>query len=187
MKIFIGFFISLFLIFGCSTQKRMAKNEQLELKIMFYTDNQIEYIRNYILYKNYDIEIIDKEHYLILKNINEEILMEIHKIVRLKMDIIADNIANANTTRTENSGPYTRQYLKITVENGIEILEDTESFFRYIYDPSHPDSILDGIRKGFVKMPNVDLTLEMLDMIETSRLYNGILEYSEYHFKNIIW
>jgi flagellar basal-body rod protein FlgC len=186
-KVFIACFIGLLLISGCNTQERIAKNEPFELKIMFYANNQIEYIINYILYNNYNVEIIDEDYYIILKNINEETLMGIHKMVRLKMDIIADNIANVNTTRTIDGGPYIRKYLKITVENGIEIIEDTKSFFKYIYDPSHPDSIREGERKGYVKMPNVDLTSEMIDMIETSRIYNGILEYSKYYFKNIIW
>ena len=151
--------------------------------IVLYDDNKREYFKSYILYKKYDVTINDD--YLTIKNINEEILIDILKIINLKNDIISNNIANANTTRTVNGGPYKRQWLKITVENGVEIIEDMENF-RYVYDPTHPDAITEGERKDYVKMPNVDILIEMVDMIETSRLYEEISKYLEY-YKNVIW
>jgi flagellar basal-body rod protein FlgC len=44
---------------------------------------------------------------------------------------------------------------------------------RLVYDPTHPDAILDGPRKGYVEMPNVDVVTEMADMIEAVRMYEA--------------
>jgi flagellar basal-body rod protein FlgC len=174
-------------LFGCSTSRGIVQSEPKELKMVIHINNEREYLRNFILYKKYDVEMIDTENYLVIKNINEEILIELHRIIHLKMDLIAINMANINTTRTENGEPYIRKYLKITAENGIEIIEDMEIPLRNVYDPTHPDAITTGELKGYVKMPNVDIVTEMIDMIETARLYEGILEYSKNIYKNIIW
>lgn len=108
---------------------------------------------------------------------------------RLRMDIISKNIANANVTRTANGGPYRRQmvvfeanenrpfseYLneasKEKVSGGVKvsgIVEDTTAF-REAYDPAHPDADA----KGYVKMPNVDVMQEMVDMITATRAYEA--------------
>ena len=187
MNKIIIFFFSLFLIFGCSTQNRIVTNEPVEMKIVRYNDDQREYIKNYILYRNFDVEIVDTENYLTIKNMNEEVLTGILRLVQLKMDLIANNIANANTTRTENGGPFIRKYINVSVENGVEIIEDTETPLRHVYDPNHPDAIIDGERKGFVMMPNVDIVLEMMDMIAISRLYENIMEYAKNNFKDFVW
>jgi flagellar basal body rod protein FlgB len=106
-----------------------------------------------ILYKNYNLELIDNGNFWIIKNVNEEALLEFIGIARLKLDVIANNIANINT---EN---YLRKYVKITVENGIEIVDDTE---------------------------NVDLTRETVDMIEIQRLFEASIEYLMKINKNIV-
>lgn len=107
---------------------------------------------------------------------------------RLRMDIITENIANANTTRTENGGPYRRKTvvyeaiennsfdsmlknkLNNSQQNGgvrvAQIVEDP-SEFNYVYNPSHPDAD----ERGYVAMPNVDKTQEMLDMMSATRVY----------------
>lgn len=110
---------------------------------------------------------------------------------RLRMDLISQNIANANTTRTENGLPYRRklvvfeektpdvpfsQYLsaaarKKLVGSGVRvarIVEDT-SEFRKVYDPGHPDADDDG----YVLMPNVDVISEMVNMISATRAYEA--------------
>jgi flagellar basal-body rod protein FlgC len=186
-KIIIGFIICLFLILGCSTQNGMTKDEPLEMKIILYGNNQREYLKNFILYKNYNVEMVDNGNYLSIKNITEEMLIEMHRIIRLKTDLISDNIENATTTKTVNGEPFRRKYLMVTVENGFEIIEDIETPLRYVYDPSHPDAIKNGEMKGYVRMPNIDMTMEMVDMVETTRLYEGILEYSKNNFKNVVW
>lgn len=110
---------------------------------------------------------------------------------RLRMDTISQNIANANTTRTENGTPYRRkvvlfeerqgevpfsQYLKdaegnFNEGNGVrvaQIVEDTAPF-KLVYDPGHPDAN----ENGYVEMPNVDIVAEMVNMISATRAYEA--------------
>lgn len=106
---------------------------------------------------------------------------------RLKIDIISTNIANVNTTRTEEGGPYKKKEVlfqeslkseidKITgkyekVSSGVKvtgIYEDTENL-KSIYNPSHPDADEDG----YVLMPNVNIVDEMIDLISTQRAYEA--------------
>lgn len=105
---------------------------------------------------------------------------------RLRMDTISDNIANVSTTRTPEGGPYRRKVavFEENLDNEIDkvdgtnfngngvkavgIAEDT-SPFKVVYDPSNPDADKDG----YVQMPNVDITEEMVDMISSSRAYEA--------------
>jgi len=102
---------------------------------------------------------------------------------RLRMDTIASNVANANTTRTEEGGPYRRKVAvfreKLESEIGragdgsagveaVGIQEDM-SPFKKIYDPSHPDAD----EEGYVELPNVNLLNEMVDMIAATRAYEA--------------
>ncbi len=118
---------------------------------------------------------------------------------RLNMDIIANNIANANTSRTPEGGPYRREISVFTpmamsqssfsnlvnslangANQGGELLGSTPtgvqvsgivqdmSPFKVVYDPSNPDAV-----KGYVQMPNVDVSQEMVDMISASRAYEA--------------
>ena len=109
---------------------------------------------------------------------------------RIRMDIIADNIANVNTTRTENGGTYRRKLPvfqekettpfkellnaklgKSSSNEGVKVTSITEdpSPFKMIYNPGHPDAN----EEGYVAMPNVDITSEMVDMISASRAYEA--------------
>ncbi len=108
---------------------------------------------------------------------------------RTRMDVISKNLANANTTRTQNGEPYKRQVVVLKqAENqnsfksifqkkinqaskGVEIsaiIEDNTPF-RQVYDPGHPDAD----EKGYVKMSNVDTIAEMVDMIGATRSYEA--------------
>lgn len=106
---------------------------------------------------------------------------------RLRMDTISSNIANANTTRTEEGEPYRRRIavfqenLKTeidkqtgsiqTVSNGVKavgVVED-DSALQRVYDPSHPDAD----EEGYVLMPNVNILNEMVDMIAATRAYEA--------------
>jgi hypothetical protein len=144
-RFLINFLIILLLIVSCTESK--------ETKILIFNENHKNILEDLILYKKYNMEIIEKDNFWMIKNINEEALLELIGIARLKMDVIANNIANVNT---EN---YVRKYVKITVENGVEIVNDTES---------------------------VDLTKETVDMIEIQRLYEASIEYLIKVNKNII-
>lgn len=110
---------------------------------------------------------------------------------RFRMDLIADNIANVDTTRTEEGGPYRRKMpvfrergsspfknmLKNHTSinpgggNGVEVsaVVKDNTPFKMIYNPAHPDSNQDG----YLAMPNVDITTEMVDMIDASRAYEA--------------
>ena len=96
-----------------------------------------------------------------------------------RMNTIASNLANINTTRTPEGGPYRRrdvvfETLLIDESQGIEgvrvrdVVED-QSPFRVVYDPGHPDAD----EKGFVKLPNVDLIEEMVNMMLAVRGYEA--------------
>ncbi|PLX32582.1 MAG: flagellar basal body rod protein FlgC [Clostridiales bacterium] len=104
---------------------------------------------------------------------------------RLRMDTIASNVANANTTRTEDGGPYRRKVavFRERLENemqrgsfgvktsGVEAvgIQEDDSPFKKVYDPGHPDA--DG--DGYVELPNVNLLNEMVDMIAATRAYEA--------------
>ncbi|MDR2392631.1 MAG: flagellar basal body rod protein FlgC [Treponema sp.] len=115
---------------------------------------------------------------------------------RLIADVIADNIANASTTRTSEGGPYRRSrvimrpkvegpywrspFLPDMMDNGpgqgvrvVEIQKDFATKNRLVYDPTHPDAITSGPQEGYVEMPNVDIVTEMVDMIAASRAYEA--------------
>ena len=115
---------------------------------------------------------------------------------RLRGDVIADNVANASTTRTTEGGSFKRSrtimrpiatsthwrspFLPQAMDTGpgkgvrvVEVQKDHATEHRYVYDPSHPDAILSGPRAGYVEMPNVDIVTEMVDMIAASRAYEA--------------
>jgi len=106
---------------------------------------------------------------------------------RLRMDTIASNIANINTTRTEEGGPYRRKValFEENLDKEINKLSEKSSFkgkgvkavtiveddapFKRVYDPTHPDAD----EEGFVDMPNVDMLKEMVDLIAAARAYEA--------------
>ncbi|RLB09252.1 MAG: flagellar basal body rod protein FlgC [Deltaproteobacteria bacterium] len=98
-------------------------------------------------------------------------------IQRLRMNIIASNIANAETTRTTNGGPYRRKDLFVTsvpvAKNiyavaPVSIINDPRPF-RVVYEPGHPDAD----ENGYVKLPNVSSIEEMINMISAVRAYEA--------------
>ena len=109
---------------------------------------------------------------------------------RFRMDTIAENIANVNTTRTEDGTPYRRKIVtfeektkspsfKEVLEgtqtfngNGVKVTrvsEDTETDFIMTYDPSHPDAD----ENGYVSYPNVNTVTEMTNLIDATRSYQA--------------
>lgn len=95
---------------------------------------------------------------------------------RLRLDTVSANIANAQTTRGELVNgewqPYARKLAVLKEKgNGVtvsEIRKDQEPF-KLEYNPNHPDA--DDL--GYVKMPNVDLLKEMVDMMGATRSYEA--------------
>lgn len=109
---------------------------------------------------------------------------------RFRTDIIAENIANVNTTSTESGGPYRRkivtfqekdvtpfsQYFSYSknraVGNGVKVSkvsEDFETDFIMEYDPSNPDAD----ENGYVSYPNVNTVTEMTNLIDAIRSYEA--------------
>lgn len=108
---------------------------------------------------------------------------------RQRLDVISENIANQNTTRTEAGGPYRRKMVVLQAQEpssfktvlgkkaqanqkgGVmvaEIIEDQREFTP-VYDPEHPDANGDG----YVLMPNVELVKETVDAMTASRSYDA--------------
>lgn len=91
----------------------------------------------------------------------------------MKLKVIAKNIANARTTRTEAGGPYRRQMVVMAdADDGQrvpQVVPDVSTAFKSVYMPGHPDAGKDGM----VLMPNVDLPTELIDMIVASRAYQA--------------
>jgi flagellar basal-body rod protein FlgC len=100
---------------------------------------------------------------------------------RTRMNVIANNLANSNSTRTPEGGPFKRQ---LVVLRGTEVTDpgnltglgvsvtgviDDSSPFPLVYDPGHPDANADG----YVAMPNVNVVEEMVDMITALRAYEA--------------
>lgn len=106
---------------------------------------------------------------------------------RLRMDVISNNLANANTTRTAEGGAYRRQIVlfeprsgqsfaqmlsrELDSETGVRVtgIAKDNSPTRRVYDPNHPDAD----REGYVEMPNINIVSEMVDMITATRAYEA--------------
>ena len=100
---------------------------------------------------------------------------------RTRMEAIASNLANSETTRTPGGGPYRRRIPVFRVETGLGdpnskasgvavdrvVLDDTAPLMRY--EPGHPDADADGR----VAYPNVDPVREMVDMMSATRSYEA--------------
>ncbi len=110
---------------------------------------------------------------------------------RLRLDVISENIANANTTRTKEGGPYVRKNVIFTekvstadsfgevlnrtisgIGDGVKvtaITKDTDTDMNLVYEPSHPDAD----ENGYVLYPNVNIVTEMTDLIDASRAFEA--------------
>lgn len=109
---------------------------------------------------------------------------------RFRTDIIAENIANIKTTKTENGDPYRRKIVTFSekqvtpfsqyystsknkaVGNGVKVrsvTEDYETDMVMEYDPSNPDAD----ENGYVTYPNVNTVTEMTNLIDATRSYEA--------------
>ena len=109
---------------------------------------------------------------------------------QLRLDVISQNIANVNTTRTESGGAYKRKSVifeeiqneagsfssilnkkKQDGNNGVRVARIVEDQTQgtIVYDPSHPDAN----EQGYVEMSNVNIVDEMVNMISASRSYEA--------------
>ena len=109
-----------------------------------------------------------------------------------RMDIISENVANANTTRTSDGTPYRRKVVTFEEKNnanmsfhnilgrtskqyqgsGVKVAKVSEDYnteMNMVYDPSHPDAD----ENGYVTYPNVNIVTEMTNLIDASRSYEA--------------
>jgi flagellar basal-body rod protein FlgC len=107
---------------------------------------------------------------------------------RLRMDVVAENLANAQTTRGADGQPYRRKEVVLQERpgsfgaslsaamsksngGGVEVaaVVEDQTPLKRVYDPGHPDADADG----YVAMPNVDTVTEMVDLIGAQRAYEA--------------
>ena len=93
---------------------------------------------------------------------------------RARLDLIAGNIANVETTRTPEGGPYRRVQAVFGSRGGAGGVEMMGSVLdprpaRAVYQPGHPDADADG----FVAYPNVNIVEEMVDLVSAKRSYEA--------------
>jgi flagellar basal-body rod protein FlgC len=108
---------------------------------------------------------------------------------RLRMDVVAENLANADTTRGPDGQPYRRKEVVLDTVSGrsfsdalagaqsqppagsveVSAIVDDQSPLKRVYDPGHPDADA----QGYVTMPNVDSVTEMVDLVTASRGYEA--------------
>lgn len=103
---------------------------------------------------------------------------------RKRMDVIASNLANIETTRTEKGGPYRRKMVVMSSEpvqdfeevltskaEGVKIddIVEDDSPFTTVFDPGHPHAD----EQGYVLRPNVDLIVEITNMLLAKRIFEA--------------
>ncbi|HEX2410121.1 MAG TPA: flagellar basal body rod protein FlgC [Solirubrobacteraceae bacterium] len=107
---------------------------------------------------------------------------------RLRMDVVAENLANAQTTRGADGQPYRRKEVVLQERAasfgaslsaamsqgssaGVEVaaIAEDQTPLKRVYDPGHPDADAEG----YVSMPNVDTVTEMVDLISAQRAYEA--------------
>ena len=110
---------------------------------------------------------------------------------RLRMNVTAENLANAQTTRGADGQPYRRKEVVLQSvaqggfgaqlsaamggggvrAGGVEVAQvaEDQTNGKLVYDPSHPDAN----EQGYVTMPNVDTVTEMVDLIDAQRAYEA--------------
>ena len=95
----------------------------------------------------------------------------------LRLNLIAGNIANAETTRTPSGEPYRRRDVVLQTApdalGGVVVLDIQRDMtdFRQVLMPGHPDAD----ENGFVRLPNVDLPVEMMNLTTATRAYEANL------------
>ncbi len=108
---------------------------------------------------------------------------------RMRMDVVAENLANANTTRGVDGQPYRRKEVVLAERQGegsfgaalagamsgkpggveVAAIAEDQTPLKQVYDPGHPDADANG----YVQMPNVDSVAEMVDLISAQRAYEA--------------
>jgi flagellar basal-body rod protein FlgC len=109
------------------------------------------------------------------------------KAQRTRMEVIAGNLSNVHTTKTDEGGPYKKKEVvfmstDVSDEKGfggvlskkiegvrVDAIEESEKSFEKVFDPNHPDAD----QEGYVMYPNVNMMEEMTDMVAATRAYEA--------------
>ena len=112
---------------------------------------------------------------------------------KVRLNVIASNIANASSTQTPQGGPYRRKdvvfqsYMYDKDSAGVDIpkVVDDQSPFRSVFDPSHPDAD----KNGFVLYPNINVLTEVVNLMTAQRSYEAnltmISSYKDMYMKTL--
>ncbi|MBI5863241.1 MAG: flagellar basal body rod protein FlgC [Planctomycetes bacterium] len=101
---------------------------------------------------------------------------------RVRMDVIAGNIANAFATSQADGKiePYKRRVVTFASGDGrggpgvrVQKVSEDQSPARLVFDPGHPHAAREGPTRGYVRYPNVSVTMEYIDAIEAGRAYEA--------------
>ena len=115
-----------------------------------------------------------------------DVLSSALSVSRLRVNVISSNIANAETTRTEEGGPYKRRDVVQIAKNTpgdfastldrlslatpqVQAVVEDKSAPRTVYQPGHPDANPDG----YVSYPNINVVSSMTDLMSATRLYQA--------------
>jgi flagellar basal-body rod protein FlgC len=104
---------------------------------------------------------------------------------RARLDVVTSNLANVNTTKTEDGGPYKKKSVSLTSEPvegkfdsvmadalksvKVDAVTEDANAVKMTYEPGHPDADA----KGFVAMPDINIMMEMANMITASRSFEA--------------
>jgi flagellar basal-body rod protein FlgC len=107
---------------------------------------------------------------------------------RVRINAISSNLANMSTTRNEagEAAPYQPRFVTFQTDDqittpgggsGVKVgsVETSDVPPRMEWQPGHPDAIKEGLHKGYVAFPNIDMTTEFVDALEASRAYEANL------------
>ena len=131
------------------------------------------------IYSKYLIEnnipIISDEKIEIFGKVTDENIIGFIELLLLKMDIVKNNIKNANNTKRTNSG-IIFQSKTIVIVSGKPIIELEKFQSSFVYEPLHEDSIKEGTHMGYVEYPNVSIISEIIDLINANYILEIFVE-----------
>ncbi|MCB0329243.1 MAG: flagellar basal body rod protein FlgC [Bdellovibrionales bacterium] len=103
-------------------------------------------------------------------------------VARMRVNVLASNIANAETTRTEEGGPYKKRLVSVLARPFKDVLDEVtlaqpevagviedQSKPKMVYRPGHPDAN----EQGYVEYPNINIVAEMTELMNASKAYEA--------------
>jgi flagellar basal-body rod protein FlgC len=196
-NLLIFFIIALLAVSGCQSFKKnnnfalvvtpislpisSEKEEVLMLVEPYYDMSLYDFLKN----KKYKVDVISQDPLIYKIPAQKGLLEDLSKIlitIRTAMNVISMNLANMNTTKTEDGGPYRRKALLINRDFKIEKIVGVPVDMKKVYDPRHPDAD----KAGYLYLPNVSEVEEKVQMMNIQRLYDDITKIIEKLNKNSV-